>query len=155
MFGKKKVTKISVMIKDGLPNFLNDMPVTVIFDELNALITFAQGKNKSDKTATLKLEKIINTELGEKGSTVSDNSTTGAIIGGAIGGTTGAIIGSTTGKKASNLATLKIRYNSDNGQREINLYQFNYSTNSSILLIKSLIDKYITQNTDFTNHVEL
>lgn len=160
MFGRKKEVKKKsytklVMLKDGLPNFTNDTCIELIVDEPNNCIVFSDANKKDGKSATLNFEKIINLELGEKGSTLADNSTGGAVIGAVIAGTTGAIIGSTTGKKSSNIPTLKIKYQSGSEEKEINLYQCNYYSDGSIQLVKSLIDKNIIKRNEIENHIDL
>ena len=151
---KKRTYKDHVMLKDGLPNFLNDIVINIIIDEPNECITFAEAKRKDIKTASLKFDKIVSVELGEKASTVKGNSTGTALAGGIVGGTTGAVIGSTMGNNAGVIPTLKIRYQADT-IKEINLYQCNYYSENSIQLVKMLIDKNIARYQNFEQHVDL
>lgn len=156
MFGKKKepkkrVIKQTVMYQNGIPNFKNDTVIEIKIDEPNGCITFSEGAKKENATAILKFEKIKSLEMGEKGSTIAGNSTAGAVIGGLVARTTGAIIGSTTGKKAANIPTLKILYQSNDGEKEINIYQCNYYSENSIQLVKAMIDKNISPLETETN----
>ena len=160
MFGKKKepkkiVFKKLVMLKDGLPNFLNDIVIEIAVDEPNECITFSEWKKKDNNTASLSFEKISSLEIGEKGSTLADSSTAGAVIGGMIGGLPGAVIGSTTGKKAPNIPTLRIKYLSNDGEKEINLYQCNHYSDNSIQFIKTMIDKNIKKQLQKESHINL
>lgn len=162
MFGRKKEPKKHVyehhfMHENGLPNFLNDTICNIKIDEPNNCIVFSESKKKNieQATATLGLEKITSTELGEKGSTLSSGSTSGAIVGGILGGTTGAIIGSTAGKKAPNIPTLKIRYKSGNDKEEINIYQCNYYSEHTIQLLKQMIDRNIKNHMVTNSNIDL
>lgn len=152
---KKQVYKKLVMHKDGISNFMNDSIIELTIDEPNECIVFTQSPKKDKKTANLDFEKITTLELGEKGSTLSNSSTGGAVIGGIIGGATGAVIGTTIGKKAPNIPTLKIKYKSSDVEKEINLYQCNYSSEGSIDFIKFFIEHNIKNYKNVETHVDL
>lgn len=151
---KDKVLKKLVMYKNGIPNFINaDVVIEMKVDETNKCIIFKTIED--NVTAKLDMSKIICLELGEKGNTVSDSSVGSSVIGGIVGGTTGAIIGSAKKKKPAFIPTLKIKYESDNIEKEINLYQCNYYSEGSIELIKSNIEKNIRENRNIDKNIEL
>lgn len=152
---KKRVYTKDVMHQDGLPNFLNDIVIQITIDEINDCITFSEAKKKGvDKnSASLDFSKITQLITGERGNVATSTSTVGSIAGAIVGGTTGAVIGATTGKAAAFLPTLTIRYNSESGEKDINLYQCNYHSDGSIALIKSLLESNLTHSQK--SHIEL
>lgn len=158
MFGKKKkelkkrVHKILVMHQNGISSFINDDVINLIIDEPNNCIVFSSTKNN---TARLDFDKITGLELGERGNTKASSSTGGALVGGILGGTTGAIIGSTIGKQAACIPTLKIKYQSSDCEKEINLYQCRNHAEGSINSIHTLLSYNIEKFHDVKSHIDL
>lgn len=152
---RKQVYTKNVMHQDGLPNFLNDVAIQITIDEVNSCIKFSEAKKKGvDKnSASLDFSKITQLIAGEKGNVTTGNSTGGAIAGAIVGGTTGAVIGSTIGKTPAFIPTLTIRYRTENGEKDINLYQCNFYSEGSIAFIKSLIESNLTHSKK--THIEL
>lgn len=161
MFGlkkekKPKVTKAIVLLRHGLPNFMNNFVLEVLVDETNVCVVFQDGKKVVEKTATLPISKITHIDFYQLREQGEDKSVQGAIIGGAIAGTKGAIVGATAGKKQIVTSFLEIYYNSNGMQNKILLSQPPHGGDAGIKLIKTVIELLLLkENREIEQHIEL